>query len=369
MNRSPRVFQLTSLLLLVVCFAQAAWWVVEETQHAAAVRERVFDLYAADAVAAGELRRQGATPERVEQLFPALAVAADGVVIRPDALAALDRERRRRINRFGWEGSFFLLVLLGGMGVIVQALRANNELLRRQQNFLASVSHELKSPLASVKLSAETLLLRRPDPDTVARLANRMVRDADRLTTLVSNLLDVARLEEGKAEVAPSVQPLRPLVDAALRALEHDLSGIDVAIDVPADLLIWADGEALRTCVRNLASNAAKSVASARGAGAPTAAGKIAVRACAVGARRVEIAVVDDGVGFPRQEKRRIFEKFYRPGDELRRRTKGSGLGLYLVRELAGLHGAKVVGSSPGPGQGATFTLRWPAGAPGGARS
>jgi signal transduction histidine kinase len=361
MNRSLRVFQITSLFLLFVCFAQALWWVVEETQHAAALRTRFAALYTADAAAAEELLDGGAPAESVAALFPHVAVTGDGAEVRQSARTELDEARRRRINRFGWEGSFFLLVLLAGMGVIVQALRANTALLQRQQNFLASVSHELKSPLASVKLSAETLLLRQPEPDKVAALANRMVRDTDRLATLVSNLLDVARLEEGQAHVQPSAQLLRPLVDGVVRELEHDLAHAEVRVDVPADLKVWADAEALRTCVRNLITNAAKSVASARGTGEDAGRGTVAIRAAAIGGRRVEIAVTDDGVGFATREKRRIFEKFYRPGDELRRRTKGSGLGLYLVRMLAGLHGASVRGASPGPGRGATFTLRWPA--------
>jgi signal transduction histidine kinase len=360
MNRSPRVFQITSLLLLFVCFAQAAWWVFEEARYTGEVRARSETLYAADAGAGEELRAAGVDPARVEQLFPHLEVTDDGVRIAPAALAELESARRHRLRRYGWEGSFFLLVLLAGMGVIVQALRANTRLLARQQNFLASVSHELKSPIASVKLSAETLLLRRPEPDKVARLANRMVRDSDRLSTLVSNLLDVARLEDGRAEIAPSVQPLRPLVDSTLRELEHDLASIAVEIDVGPDLRVWADAEALRTCLRNLIGNAAKSVASAAHDVGDMSAGRIVIRATASGPGRIDIVVRDDGVGFPHEEKRRIFEKFYRPGDELRRRTKGSGLGLYLVRHLAALHGARVAGTSAGPGRGATFTLKWP---------
>lgn len=354
MKRSLRVFQITSLFLLFVCFAQAAWWVFEEVRFTGAVQERTADLYAADAAAGVELLRGGAPAARIEELFPHVRVEAGRVQVAPAALEELASTRRHRLNRYGWEGSFFLLVLLAGMGVIVQALRANTALLRRQQNFLASVSHELKSPLASMKLSAETLLLRRPDPAKVEMLANRLVRDADRLTTLVSNLLDVARIEEGHTHVQPAVQPLRPLVEGALRELERELEETTVSVDVPEDLRIWADAEAFRTCVRNLVSNAAKSVASAGTEG------RVQLRARAIGGRRVEIAVIDDGVGFEKKEKRRIFDKFYRPGDELRRRTKGSGLGLYLVRVLAGLHGAGVHGASPGPGAGATFTLRWP---------
>lgn len=353
MQGPTRAFQIASLLLLFVCFAQATWWILEETHFTRHVQETAQDLYAADAGAGEELLAAGVAAERVEQLFPHLAVLPEGVEVSREALAKLAEERRHRLNRFGWEGSFFLLVLLTGMGVIVQALRMSTELVRRQQNFLASVSHELKSPLASLRLSAETLLVRKPDPATVDKLAGRMLRDAERLGHLITNLLEVARLEEGEVRFQPSREPVRPLVEAAARELEADLEDLDVALDVPADLFVFADPEAYRACVRNLLSNAAKSV---------HAAGTRRVRVSAQAAGSTALLVVeDDGLGFDPREAKRLFGKFYRPGDEMRRRTQGSGLGLYIVQHFARRHGGEATGASAGPGSGARFTLRWPA--------
>jgi signal transduction histidine kinase len=350
---APRAFQVAALLLLLVCFAQAAWWILEETRFTRHVRQTQIDLYAADAGAAEELLAAGVPPLRVEQLFPHLAAGPGGVSVRPAALAELDTARRHRLNRFFWEGSFFLLVLLAGMGVILQSIRLSAELMRRQQNFLASVSHELKSPLASLRLSAETLLVRKPDAGAIDKLGGRMLRDADRLGHLITNLLEVARLEEGEVHFVPSPQPVRALVESAARELEADLAGVDLALDVPAELSVFADPEAYRACVRNLLSNAAKSV---------QAAGKRGVRVSAAPAgTAVVLAVEDEGLGFEPGEARRIFAKFYRTGDEMRRRTKGSGLGLYIARHFARKHGGDVEGRSEGPGRGARFTLRWPA--------
>ena len=355
--------QIAFLLLLLVCVAQMAWWIGDEAAHSSGVRDRQERLYAADAGAGAELLALGTTPERIEQLFPHLVVHDGEVLVRAEDLEELQETRRRRLNRYGWEGSFFLLVLLAGMGVILQALRQNANLLRRQQNFLASVSHELRSPLAGLKLSAETLLLRRPEGEAALRLADRMVRDADRLETLVGNLLDVGALEEGEVEVRPSTHPLGALVDQAVAGLQPHLEGgIQLDLAVPDGLTVYADAESFRTVLRNLLSNAAKSTAAQH----PDGGGHVRLAARSLGADRgqVELVVQDDGLGFERGQAGRLFDKFYRPGDEMRRRTKGSGLGLYIVRHLVKLHGATVSARSEGPGLGAEFTLRWPAEAP-----
>ncbi|MEM7310536.1 MAG: HAMP domain-containing sensor histidine kinase [Planctomycetota bacterium] len=353
-----RAFQIAFLVLLVVCIAQVAWWILDEGAHSRDIRDRFASLYQADAAAGEALLASGVPAERVEELMPHLAADSErGALVRPEVLAELYEERNSRLNQYGWEGSFFLLVLLAGMGVILQALRQSTALMQRQQNFLASVSHELKSPLASLKLSAETLLLRKPDAEGTERLAGRMVRDADRLETLVSNLLEVTRLEEGDAAPRPHTQPLLPLVHAAVEQVRPNLEpGVELQLAVPDGLTVHADPEAFRSCVRNLLTNAGKSVAAT-----PSSAGEVrlAVRA-AEDAHRIELTVTDEGLGFERAEAARLFDKFYRPGDEMRRRTKGSGLGLYIAKSHAKSHGGSIEAFSDGPGRGAVFTLRWP---------
>lgn len=354
MKNSTRAFQIAFLALLMITFAQAGWWIYEETQFTGAVRDRQVQLYEVDAQAGRLMLDAGISAEQIEQHFPHVAVTDAGVEVRAEAVQALAVARRSRINRYGWEGTFFLVVLLSAMGVILKALGLSNQLMRRQQNFLASASHELKSPLASLRLSAETLILRRPDEATMVKLSERIVRDADRLELLVSNLFATDRLEEGKVELSPATQPVDQLVNAAIEELDAELAGIEVSSELPGDLTVHADAEAFRTCLRNLLTNAAKAVSAGDGA-------SIKVAARAAGAS-TEVSVADDGVGFEPDEGARLFEKFYRPGDELRRRTKGTGLGLYIVRHFARLSGAEVRCHSDGPGRGAEFTLRWPAG-------
>ena len=259
-----------------------------------------------------------------------------------------------RINRYTWEGGFFLLVLLGGMTVLTRTIRHDAQLRKRQQNFLAAVSHELKSPLASIRLAAESLI-RRSDHAHTQRLGQRMLEDGERLLRMVENLLDTTRLEEGRIELKRDTLGLAGVVEASVAhqreaAREH---GVDIEVNVAGELQVDADAFAIETVLRNLLDNAVKACVSGQGR-------NVWVGAEPAG-RFVRITVRDDGSGFSPKDAAMIFEKFYRLGDEMRRSTQGTGLGLYLVRGLAELSGARVSAASDGPGQGATITVEWPA--------
>lgn len=361
MKRVPRIgttraLQIGVVGLFLTCFAQAAYWIADQVSYTRAVQQRILGEWSDDVAAAESMLAQGVSRERLHELFPHVELSADGnASIHPLERAALERERARRLNRYGWEGAFFLLVLLAGMAVIVQALRQRGELARRQQNFLAAVSHEFKSPLASLKLAAETLLLRRPEGEAFERVTHRMLLDVERLATMVTNLLEVAKIDEGRVALARErvrlADELRPLVDEA-NCRAH-LRSVRIETDVPAELCALADAAALRTVLGNLVSNAVKSTA-AKGGGA------VRLSARAEG-RDVRVDVRDDGLGFEPKEGPRLFEKFYRPGDELRRRTEGSGLGLYIVKHFVEQGGGRVAAQSEGPGRGALFSVWWPA--------
>lgn len=350
-----RALTIAFVVLLVTCLAQAAWWIVDQARTTNATRERAHELYEQDAAAASAWLTLGATPDEVVAHFPHLVVDGGVASVDPAARAVLDEARRRHLNRYGWEGTFFIGVLLATIALIGRTLREHGELLQRQQNFLAAVSHELKSPLASLKLSAETLLLRDPGPEDRERIADRMVQAADRLENLVTDLLDTAKLEEGRLQHAPASidlgEAIRAVVEPA--ACTARVRGVEITSAIPDHSYVHADPAALSTVLRNLVSNAVKSAA-ANGGGA------VRVGVEREGAR-VRVDVVDDGMGFPPDEAARLFEKFYRPGDELRRRTSGAGLGLFLARRLAELDGGRIEAASGGPGQGATFRASWDA--------
>jgi signal transduction histidine kinase len=268
-----------------------------------------------------------------------------------NSIVAEDSEAR--INRVLWEGGFFLAVLIGGMAVLTRTLRHDAELRRRQQNFLAAVSHEFKSPLASIQLAAETLVLRSREDDS-KRLGRRILEDGERLLRMIDNLLDTTRLEEGRQKLTPRATNMHAAAAAAVGAIAERarLSGVDVTLDVPEDLTLEIDPVVVETGLRNLLDNALKSCVAAKSR-------SIVVRG-ARSARGVELAVSDDGLGFTPEDAGMIFEKFHRLGDEMRRATPGTGLGLYIVRRLVELSGGSAQATSAGVGTGATVTLRWP---------
>jgi signal transduction histidine kinase len=355
LKRDPsKALQVGFLALLLISSVQVSYWIYDQVREARRVEQRLAAEYRSDAAAIAELAR-GNTPG-VATLLPHLAIDGTRAEVREEALAELADERASRVNRFLWEGGFFLVVLIGGMAVLTRTIRHDAELRRRQQNFLAAVSHEFKSPLASIQLSSETLVLRSKEADT-QRLGRRIIEDVERLLRMVDNLLDTTRLEEGRQILAPTVTSLLAAAEAASAEVAERarLRGIAVTLDVPADLRFTVDPAALETVLRNLLDNALKACVAGQGH-------SITVRA--TGARdTVELAVIDDGIGFPPDDGALIFEKFFRIGDELRRSMPGTGLGLYIVKRLVELAGGSVRAQSGGPGRGATITVRWPLGA------
>ncbi|HEX6996978.1 MAG TPA: HAMP domain-containing sensor histidine kinase [Gammaproteobacteria bacterium] len=354
LRRDPsKALQVGFLLLLVVSIAQVAYWVSDYLLYARDVERRIAARYEAEAKTAEALLRRGFTPAELRELMPEIDIAGDDAQVTPAVLAELAAERARRTNRYLWEGGFFLAVLLAGLTVLTRTIRHDAELRRRQQNFLAAVSHEFKSPLASVRLAAETLVLRAKDPDS-RKLGQRILDDGERLLRMVENLLETTRLEEGRHTLSPAPLDLRAAAEAAAAEMKDRAGahGVAVRVDVPAGLELNVDRTALETALRNLLDNALKACIAGHG------------RAIEVAARRtaegVELAVRDDGLGLPPEEAAMIFEKFYRLGDELKRTTPGTGLGLYIVKRLVELSGGRVTAASDGPGRGATVKILWP---------
>jgi signal transduction histidine kinase len=311
-RRDPtKAMQIGFLALLSISAATVGWWMYDHVHYARSVEQR----FASDPV-----------------------VAADSAA---------------RINRIVWEGGFFLIVLIGGMAVLTRAIRHDAELRRRQQNFLAAVSHEFKSPLASIQLAAETLVLRSRETDS-QRLGRRILEDGERLLRMIDNLLDTTRLEEGRQKLAPQPTQLHTAAVAAIAEIAERarLSDIAVTLDAPTDLQAQVDPAALATVLRNLLDNAVKACIAGRGHA-------VAVRATR-SPQGITLTVVDDGLGFPSEEAAMIFEKFHRLGDELRRTMPGTGLGLYIVKRLVELSGGSIQAMSDGPGKGATMTIQWP---------
>jgi len=348
-----KALQMGFLLLLVVSFAQVAWWVFENAHHSNKTAERLLGLHEASAQAV-TAALDGGSARQVDQALPGITVDPENriAIINPETALAIRQEAHSRTNRFYWEGGFFLLVLVVAMAGLAATIRRDRQLRRRQQNFLASVSHEFKSPLASIQLAAETLN-RRSDDTQITRWGSRILIDCERLLRTVDNLLSTNRLDEGTHLALPETVVLAAVIasiqDEFSERMEH--YGIDFTSAADNSVTVHADVVALETIIRNLVDNALKACIAGNS-------NKVHV-AILVARNDVSITVTDNGVGFDSNDAKMLFEKFYRVGDEQQRTTPGTGLGLYIVERLAKLSGATVTAASDGPGLGAAITVKW----------
>ena len=353
---NARRHQIIFAVLLAVCVAQVAWWMIDQWWFSADVHRRLEEAHGQSIRAAEVMLEQGLPPERVATMFPALVVADDGVSVSvaPEVIETLDDERWSRLNRYAWEGGFFFVVLSAAIGVLWSAVRTEARLRRRQHNFVTAVTHELKSPLASIRLSVETLDLRDADPETRQRLSDRLLTSLDRMEGTVSKVLDTARIDEGELTLQPETVDLATFVEQTIDSLDGRANSVGVKLEhgVPGDLTLRADPGALGSVLRNLITNGIDAAAGAPGAVVTISAS--AEPPCAV------IEVRDNGRGFNPADAEKLFEKFYRLGDELRREGRGTGLGLYIARILVSQSGGELSAHSEGPGRGATFRVAWP---------
>ncbi|MDQ6886145.1 MAG: HAMP domain-containing histidine kinase [Gemmatimonadota bacterium] len=239
-----------------------------------------------------------------------------------------------------------LLALTGALAIIaLHQLRRENELARLREDFISSVSHELRTPLAQILLYAETLSLGRVRSDDERRgAADVIVQEAQRLRQLVENVLHFSRAERQLTRLAPEMAALAPLVTEVVAAFRPFASALGVEIRTELDhrLAARVDRGALRQMLLNLLDNAAKY--------GP--AGQTLTVALEGGATdRVRIRVDDQGSGIPVEERDRVWASFYRLPMHAASAVAGSGIGLYVVRELARLHDGIVwVESAPGGG-------------------
>jgi signal transduction histidine kinase len=250
-----------------------------------------------------------------------------------------------------------LLASTAGLAT-VRALRREERTLREREQFVAAVTHELKTPLASIRLLAELIEGGDLPPETVRDFGARTVRESDRLAKLVDSVLRYARLEHGLRPEQLQELDLDELAQAAsqaTRALAAE-RGFELRLTRAATkVLVRGEREALLGAVSELVENATKY-------GAPATGIELCVR---VQAGRARLEVLDRGRGVPDADRERIFEPFQRLGDELTRERAGVGLGLALVRGVAQAHGGEA-GCSAREGGGSCFWLELPLAAAGG---
>jgi signal transduction histidine kinase len=356
--KATRVCQLTALALVVVAAVQVGWWLFDQRSYAMEKVRAARGLYSQQIDAAQALLDSGTPAERVHQMLPGIAINGGRAVLSPDAQQTLLSEEHRRINQYAWEGSFFLLALAVCIGVIARALRAEARVIQEQDSFLALVSHQFKTPLASLQLSLETMAMRPLSPEQSRSLIDRMLSDLARMEAMVTQILESVRLERGRVDLRREPLELGGAVARVIAQFEERAARdhITLSTDIARGLYVLTDSLALDVVVRNLLENAIAAVT-------PVGGGSVTFVA-----RRthdeVELAVRDSGVGFRPADGARLFEKFTRLHPGGGSSYYGTGLGLFIVRRLMQLAGGRVSAHSDGVGQGAQFVLAWPVAPP-----
>jgi two-component system sensor histidine kinase SenX3 len=249
-------------------------------------------------------------------------------------------------------GSLLFALLIGGLVLIVILLLREVRLNERQSNFVSAVTHELKTPVASLRLYLDTLEYRDLSGERRAEFYRTMRQDLDRLNLTINNVLDAAMYTDRPVH---DPQPL-DLARLARRAIEltrtrYQLPAAAIRYDGPSRLRMAGDAQALETALINLLDNAVKYSREHV---------EIEVELHADGDGQAHLRVRDRGIGMTRTQLPFIFGRFYRIGSEVRRSRTGTGLGLYIVRSIVKGHRGTIAVDSPGLGHGSTFTITLP---------
>ncbi len=249
-------------------------------------------------------------------------------------------------------GSLLFLLLIAGLVLIVILLLREVRLNERQSNFVSAVTHELKTPVASLKLYLDTLEYRDVPPGRRAEFYRTMRQDIERLNTTINSVLSAAMYTD-----RPVADP-RPvdLARLARRAVDltltrHQLPREAIRYDGPDGLRVAGDPQALETAILNLLDNAVKYSRDRL---------QVEIEVWGDADGQAHVRVRDHGIGMSRTHLPFIFSRFYRIGAEVRRSRTGTGLGLFIVRAIVKGHRGTITADSPGPDRGSTFTINIP---------
>ncbi|UPT74370.1 MAG: ATP-binding protein [Elusimicrobiota bacterium] len=294
--------------------------------------------------------------ERMEQIKSVIAE-----VLQRGYKLSVETERLRKDGtRIALEGAFTLLKAEDGHPfAIVRSFRditRRKEVERMKSEFTALVSHELRTPLTAIKGFAETIrdFGDELDPAKKAEYLQIMVDESTRLGQMVGDFLDIARIESGGIDMEPADVDVRSLFSRIAALFKEHKSKARFALDVrPGAETLRGDPEQLYRLLVNLAGNALKYTPEG---------GTVTLAAAPQGAD-VELGVLDEGPGVSKKDQARLFEKFYRAGDPITRKTPGTGLGLAICKGIVEAHGGSIRVESE-PGKGARFVARLPKSGP-----
>ncbi|MES1218486.1 MAG: ATP-binding protein [Bacteroidota bacterium] len=322
-KRNIRRVTIVYWMLLVYIIAALVWWFISlEKQNAQMKEFHVKQLNATiDSLTLPELYR--------------------------NEYAKVENEYKRGNIKFLGEGVTFLLLILIGAAFVYRSARRQFKLQQQQQNFMMAVTHELKTPISVTRLNLETLQKYLLDPEKQKKLIRTTLQETERLNTLTNNILLSSQLEGGGYKTAKEELDLSDLLKDCIQNFQNRYPERIFKNEGVPDIDIKGDTLLLQMLINNLLENAVKYSAKEK---------PITCTLKNMNNRKVELNVMNEGEEIPDSEKVKIFQRFYRIGNELTRKTQGTGLGLYLCKIIAGYHNAYISVTNNKP-SGSNFTV------------
>lgn len=260
--------------------------------------------------------------------------------------AAIHEAYRRKTAQYIGEGVTFLALILFGAFYIYRATRRQFRLSRQQQNFMMTVTHELKTPIAVARLNLETMLRRQLSEEQQKKMVQNTLKETERLNDLISNILLASQLDAKEYKLNKTNLDMSELTEQVMNDFAHRLPERKITAEIEEGINLFGEELLLQMMVSNLVENALKY----SGKDKPV---HVTLRNQN---QQVLLKVIDEGDGIPEEERGKIFEKFYRIGNESTRTAKGTGLGLFLCKMIAKDHDA-TISITGNPGEGSTFTV------------
>lgn len=318
-----RIITIIYWLLLLYIVAALVWWFVtleKQNQHLTDLR---FN----------ELRLQK------EKLEPAKFT---------EQFVRIEDDSKRNTKKYIAEGVTFLILILIGAFFVYRSVRRQFRMQLQQQNFMMAVTHELKTPISVAKLNLETLQKYQLDADKQTKLIRMTLQETSRLDTLINNILVSSQLEGGGYIFSKEELDFSSLFKDCIRESKSRYPDRIFVEEVEPEIEISGDSLLLQLMISNLLENAVKYSPKEK---------PIICRLKKAGNDAI-LNIIDEGVGVKDEEKAKIFEKFYRTGNESTRKTQGTGLGLYLCRKIGEDHNADISVTNNIPA-GTNFAIRF----------
>ncbi len=265
----------------------------------------------------------------------------------PAQKETIERDFHRKELQYAGEGTTFLLVILAGAIFFYKAVKRQFKVSQEQHYFMMAITHELKTPIAVAKLNLETMQKRKLDETQQQRLLHNTLQETNRLDTLCNNMLISSQIEAGGYRFVKEELDLGKLVNNCTDDFTTRFPGRPIARNIESDIIITGDPMLLEIAINNLLENALKYSPKDAGIGIQL----------ELNDTVAELQVKDSGPGIPDEEKKKVFDKFYRLGNEATKRAKGTGLGLYITRKIVKNHGGNIFIDN-NTGAGSIFTIQ-----------